>query len=64
MSGETKPGAPQGAAEEKTFDRTAYLKEVREELLVKLGLPKDTKPERVASLIQIKSNMEKIKNKR
>lgn len=62
MPDKAKPGAPEGA-EEKAFDRRAYLKGIREELLVKLGLPKDTRPEQVARLIQIKSDMEKLKNK-
>jgi hypothetical protein len=56
-----KPGAPEGG--EQAFDRTAYLKEIRQELLEKLGLPKNTKPQQVAKLIQIKNDMEKIKNK-
>ncbi len=46
---------------EKPFDRMAYLKEIREGLLVKLGLPKDTRPERVADLIKLKSALDKIK---
>jgi hypothetical protein len=49
---------------EKPLDRMAYLKEVREELLVKLGLPKDTRPERVADLIKIKSHLDDMKKKR
>ncbi len=62
MADKAKPDTP-GGAEEKPFDRVAYLKEVRQELLVKLGLPKDTRPEQVARLIRIRSDMDKIKNK-
>ncbi len=63
MAENKKPDAPDGAAEA-PLDRVAYLRDVRRELLVKLGLPRDTKPEQVARLIQIKNNMDTIKNKK
>lgn len=45
-------------AEEK-FDRQAYLKEVRDNLLKNLGLPEGTKPEQVARLLEIKARLKK-----
>ena len=45
-----------------SFDRQAYLKEIREGLLKKLGLPEDTRPENVAKLLEIKSGLGKIKS--
>lgn len=47
--------------EEQPFDRQAYLKEVRTELLRNLGLPEDTRPEQVARLLEIKQAMDKLK---
>ncbi len=44
-------------ASEPEFDRQAYLKEIRQELLTKLGLPPNTKPEQVAKLLEIKEKM-------
>lgn len=41
--------------EEAAFDRQAYLKEIRQELLKKLGLPENTKPDQVLRLLEIKS---------
>ncbi|UQZ90414.1 hypothetical protein C4J81_14850 [Deltaproteobacteria bacterium Smac51] len=63
MADKPKTSMP-AEADEKPFDRQAYLKEVRQELLANLGLPKDTKPEQVARLIQIKSDMAKINDKK
>lgn len=42
-----------------SFDRQAYFKEIRRELLKKMGLPEDTKPDQVMRLLTIK---EKMKN--
>ncbi|MDR1084597.1 MAG: hypothetical protein LBP22_06965 [Deltaproteobacteria bacterium] len=47
--------------EEKEFDRVEYLKNIRQELMVKLDLPENTKPERVAQLIKIKEEMARIR---
>ena len=60
MANQAKPEAKSDAAEA-PFDRQAYLKEIREALLLKLGLPKGTKPEQVTRLLQIRSDLEKIK---
>lgn len=46
---------------EAAFDRQAYLKEIREGLLRKLGLPEDTRPENVARLLEIKNSLDKLK---
>ena len=45
---------------EPPFDRQAYLKEVRQNILRNLGLPEDTKPEQVARLLQIKEKLKKM----
>lgn len=44
-----------GSGPEESFDRQAYLKEVRMEILRNLGLPEDTKPEQVSRLLEIKN---------
>ena len=46
---------------EPEFDRQAYLKEIREGLLRKLGLPEDTRPENVTRLLEIKNIIDKLK---
>ena len=51
---EDKKKQPDSEPEE-AFDRQAYLKEVRMEILRNLGLPEDTKPEQVSRLLEIKS---------
>ena len=57
-----KPPQPDGQPPEAPFDRQAYLKEVRMELLRNLGLPEDTRPEQVARLLEIKQNLDKLKD--
>ena len=42
---------------EPAFDRQAYLKEVRQNILRNLGLPEDTKPEQVTRLLEIKEKL-------
>jgi hypothetical protein len=46
---------------EEPFDRQAYLKSVRQEMLKNLGLPEDTKPEHVSRLLAIKAGLKKLK---
>lgn len=58
MADKAKPGV-----DGESLDRVAYLKKIRQELLVKLGLPKDTRPEQVSRLIEIKNTMDAIKKK-
>ncbi len=44
---------------EEGFDRQAYLKNIRQDLLRNLGLPEGTKPENVTKLLEIKRLMGK-----
>jgi len=46
-------------AMESTFDRQAYLKEIRRNILKNLGLPEDTKPDQVMRLLEIKTRIKK-----
>ncbi|MDR2352181.1 MAG: hypothetical protein LBF22_03305 [Deltaproteobacteria bacterium] len=43
------------------FDRSTFFKEVREDCLVKLGLPKNTRPDRVLQLLELQGKLDKIK---
>jgi hypothetical protein len=43
-----------------SLDRQDYLRKVREGLLEKLGIPKETKPERTLQMIQLKKELERI----
>ncbi|MDR2406498.1 MAG: hypothetical protein LBE13_00070 [Bacteroidales bacterium] len=49
---------------EKPFDRQAYFKQIREDVLKKLGLPEDTKPENVLNLLKLHDELDKINNKK
>ena len=51
---------PPAASSEPEFDRQAYLKEVRMEILRNLGLPEDTKPEQVMHLLEIKERLRRM----
>jgi hypothetical protein len=55
-----QPVAP--ASEPDEFDRQTYLKEIRSELLKKLGLPAGTKPEQVMRLLAIKQHLKDLLN--
>ena len=46
---------------EEAFDRQAYLRSVRKEMLKNLGLPEDTKPEHVSQLLAIKAGLDNLK---
>jgi hypothetical protein len=41
-----------------------YLKNVRGKLLAKLGLPENTRPERVGQMLQLKAELDKLKTGR
>ena len=43
------------------LDRQAYLRSIRQEMLKKLGLPEDTRPEKVGLLLAIKAGMDNLK---
>ena len=43
------------------LDRQAYLRDVRREMLKKLGLPENTKPEQVSRLLAIKASLNNLK---
>ncbi|MDR1546353.1 MAG: hypothetical protein LBU12_06515 [Deltaproteobacteria bacterium] len=53
---ESRPAASPAAA----FDRRSYLKDIRENLLVKIGLPPGAKPERIANLLKIQMELNKL----
>jgi hypothetical protein len=57
-----RPSPPPGVPEPDEFDRQTYLKEVRSELLKKLGLPEGTKPEQVMRLLAIKERLKQSVN--
>lgn len=54
MTGQDGPDRP-----EEKFDRQAYLKKVRQDILKNLGLPEDTKPEQVQRLLEIRHRLKK-----
>ena len=47
-------------AEDGTFDRQAFLKEVRGNILKNMDLPEGTRPENVMRLLAIKEKLKKI----
>ncbi|MDR1395120.1 MAG: hypothetical protein LBK52_02980 [Deltaproteobacteria bacterium] len=49
---------------EVSFDRVEYMKNIRQELMVKLDLPENTKPERVMQLVRIKEEMARLRKER
>jgi hypothetical protein len=40
-----------------------YFRNLRAQLLVKLGLPENTRPERVGQMLELKAELEKLGNK-
>ncbi|MDR1657114.1 MAG: hypothetical protein LBT47_06105 [Deltaproteobacteria bacterium] len=50
-------------SKEEPVDNVEYFKKIRNDVLVKLGLPANTKPDKVKMLLEIKLELEKIKNK-
>ena len=54
---EDKKTGPQPEA----LDRRAYLRAIRREMLKKLGLPEDTRPEQVGRLLEIKARLDGLK---
>jgi hypothetical protein len=49
---------------EQPLDRQSYFRQIRNDFLTKLGLPEGTKPEQVVKIMEIKSALDKIKNKK
>ena len=49
---------------DKNLDRENYLKEIRQDLLKKLGLPPNTKPNQVETLLKIKEALKKIEDQK
>ncbi|MDR1922311.1 MAG: hypothetical protein LBS31_11305 [Candidatus Adiutrix sp.] len=54
-------GPTQENPDNSPFDRQAYFKEIRSGLLKKLGLPEDTRPEKVERLLGIREALDKAK---
>jgi hypothetical protein len=46
---------------EAPLDRQAYLRGIRREMLKKLGLPENTKPEQVSRILAIKASLGALK---
>ena len=42
------------------LDHKEYLKDLRGRLLVKLGLPENTRPERVGQMLRLKAELDKL----
>jgi hypothetical protein len=47
-----------------SLDRQAYFKQIRDGLMEKLGIPKDTKPERVLKMVQLQGELDRINRKK
>lgn len=45
------------------FDRRAYLKEIRRNILKNLGLPEDARPEQVMRLLEIRAETKPVSPK-
>ncbi|MDR1486697.1 MAG: hypothetical protein LBT62_01690 [Deltaproteobacteria bacterium] len=50
--------------QEEKLDRKEFFKQIRNDVLTKIGLPQDTKPEQVLKILEIQSELEKIKIKK
>ena len=59
-SGQQIEGATEDATEDTAFDRQAFLKEVRGNILKNMDLPEGTRPENVMRLLAIKEKLKKI----
>ncbi|MDR1165190.1 MAG: hypothetical protein LBO66_04820 [Deltaproteobacteria bacterium] len=53
----TKPPSKNPPAK---FDRTNFFKEVREDCLKRLGLPENTRPDRVLQLLELREKIDKL----
>ncbi|MDR2349203.1 MAG: hypothetical protein LBF41_01080 [Deltaproteobacteria bacterium] len=51
-----------GPASEK-LDRVEYFRKIREDLMVNLGMPKDTKPQRFLQIMEIRAEIDRINAK-
>jgi hypothetical protein len=49
---------------DKKFDREAFFKEIRSDVLRKLCLPENTKPENVLNLIKLQGELDKINSQK
>jgi hypothetical protein len=43
------------------LDRQGFFKQIRQDFLVKIGLPEDTKPGQVMKMLEIKKELDKLK---
>jgi hypothetical protein len=59
----SKPLESPAEADEK-LDRHDFFKQIRNDFLVKIGLPEGTKPGQVMKMLEIKKELEKIKIKK
>lgn len=62
-SQDEKKGPPKPDQTDEPLDHLAYFKDLRNEFLVKLGLPKNTKPSQVKKMLELKLELDKIKKK-
>ena len=49
---------------DKILDRGNYLKEIRQDLLKKLGLPPNTRPQQVETLLKLKAALKEIEDQK
>jgi hypothetical protein len=47
-----------------SLDRPAFFKKIRDDLMKKLGIPKDTKPDRVLQVLQLQGELDRINSKK
>jgi hypothetical protein len=47
-----------------TLDRQDYFRRIREELMVKMGIPRDTKPERFLQMMRLQGELDRINSKK
>jgi ribosome assembly protein YihI (activator of Der GTPase) len=45
---------------EEKLDRIEFFKKIREDIIEKLGIPKDTRPENVLKVLELQEQMAKI----
>jgi hypothetical protein len=48
----------------KPFDRQAFFKEIRSDVLKKLGLPENTRPEKVLQILQLQAEVDRLNSKK
>jgi hypothetical protein len=47
-----------------SLDRQAYFKRIRDDLMEKLGIPKDTRPDRILQVIRLREELDRINSKK